>query len=75
MNKIISIIDEKGVTRNTLGDLEEAFVSYYSNLFMSSRPTGIEACLWVLPRRVSREMNALLIRELEMEEITTTIHK
>jgi hypothetical protein len=72
MNKITSMINEEGVTRNTLGDLEEAFVSYYLDL-STSRPTGIKACLQVLP--ILREMNALLIRKLEMEEITTTIYK
>ena len=43
MNKISAIIDENGVTCNKpKGMEEEAFMSYFSNLFTSSTPAGME---------------------------------
>lgn len=63
------------MVRNTQEEIEAAFVSYYANLFTSSMPTGLEECIWVLPRKVSIEMNVVLVRELEMEEITTAVQQ
>jgi hypothetical protein len=42
MNKISAIIDEDGITSNMPEGMEEAFVSYFSNLFTSSMPMGME---------------------------------
>ena len=48
MNKIFVIKDEEGVIRSTQEEVEVAFVSYFNNLFTTSRPCGVEDCLRVL---------------------------
>jgi hypothetical protein len=44
-NTITSICDVNGAVCTTNEGIEEAFVSYFTHLFASSAPTGVEECL------------------------------
>lgn len=72
-SKITIIEDEEGIARSSPEEIEVAFVNYYTNMFKSSRPTGLEECLRVLPRKVTDEMNGSLVRKFEVEEINSAI--
>jgi hypothetical protein len=72
-NTITSICDVNGAVCTTNEGIEEAFVSYFTHLFASSAPTGVEECLQNLPRKVTMEMNEMLTREFAVEEISTAM--
>jgi exonuclease III len=57
-NTIQGIIDEHGRQVSTPSEIEEAFTSYFRNIFTSSNPTDMDLCLEALPSRVSPDMNA-----------------
>jgi ribonuclease HI/exonuclease III len=75
MNKITIIEDEEGVIRSTQEDIEVAFVNYFKNLFNSSGPNGVDDCLRVLPSRVTENMNRLLTRDFDVEEVNVAIQQ
>ena len=44
-------------------------VTYYQQLFLSSKPNGIEAVLDVIPYVVTKEMNSLLNSEFSKADV------
>jgi exonuclease III len=72
-NYISQIEDEDGRMRVDQNEVEQAFSSYFQNLFTSSNPVRVEESLQLLPSRVSADMNAGLIREPTLEEVTTAL--
>jgi hypothetical protein len=63
------IQDEAGRVYSSPEEIEGAFVSYYSQLFTSTRPRNIECCTSSLNCVVSEEMNTKLTTTFMVEEI------
>jgi hypothetical protein len=63
------IQDEAGREYSLPEDIEGAFISYYSQLFTSTRPRNIECCTSSLNCIVSEEMNTKLTAIFMVEEI------
>jgi hypothetical protein len=68
-NGIHSIADESGRVFSDPEEIEDAFVSYFRALFVSSNPRNIGGCLATLVPSVTPEMNQELTREVTKEEI------
>lgn len=50
-----------------------AFINYFSNLFTAGDGVDMEPCLEFLKARVSRDMNAKLLKEFSRDEISVAL--
>jgi hypothetical protein len=60
-NLLSKIIDEDGVTWESLEDIQVAFVDYFSNLFKVGPTIDIETCIQPITPKVTEEMNGALL--------------
>jgi hypothetical protein len=73
VNKISMIEDDDGRRCTTQEEIEEAFISYFRNIFKSSSPSGIAECLDPVSMKVTQEMNSRLSKEVTSEEVKAAI--
>ena len=57
------------------GQLSDLFVNYFSNLFSTSNPTGIDTILEEVTPRVTEEMNLALTRNFTVEEVHSAMQQ
>lgn len=55
--------------------MEGAFVQYYEGLFTSSDIGDMRECLRAVKKKVSPEMNANLLKEFNMAEVSAAMHQ
>jgi hypothetical protein len=55
--------------------VEEAFVSYFTNLFTAGPASGMEPCLQHVNQCVTLDMNTKLLKEFRREEITIALNQ
>jgi len=68
-NYIPSLEDDNGVWVEEDSRMGNLFVNYFSTLFTTSNPTGIDAILEGITPKVMEEMNLSLTRNFTAEEI------
>lgn len=68
-NAIRSIVDAEGRVWRRKKKVSKSFIDFYSNLFSSQNPCGIEECLSSLDCRVSDDMNKFLLKPFTGEEV------
>jgi hypothetical protein len=69
MNAIHSIADAEGWVWRRKKEVSKSFIDFYSNLFSSQNPRGIDECLSYLDHRVSNDMNQFLLKPFTGEEV------
>jgi hypothetical protein len=67
------IKDENGLSWDTLGEVDEAFVRYFSYLFTKGPDGDIESCIQPIESCVSDEMNLALEKDVTGEEIDVAL--
>ncbi|XP_074293296.1 uncharacterized protein LOC141620279 [Silene latifolia] len=72
-NHISKLIDDEGRTHTTNQAIASCAMSYFSELFSSSRPTKFGAILVGIEGRVTEEMNAGLSNDYSEEEVITAL--
>lgn len=68
-NAIQGLLDDQGVWQSTEEGIERTILEYYTSIFMSDRPTQFTAVEQVLEPKVTREMNMVLTREFQLDEV------
>ncbi|XP_062028650.1 uncharacterized protein LOC133744575 [Rosa rugosa] len=68
-NKVTGIFDEHGMWCEDLQEVQDAFVSYFSNLYTTEGCANLDLILDKIPRRVSDEVNVKLLKKFERWEI------
>ncbi|XP_074278012.1 uncharacterized protein LOC141601617 [Silene latifolia] len=74
-NHIAKIIDEHGLIREGQEAVGEVAMSYFQNLFRSSRPTNFEDTLEGIEGRVTPRMNMILSSEYRAEEVVEALQQ
>lgn len=69
-NHICKVEDEGGRLFTTLEDISRKFIDFYHQLFSTSNPRGVDACIEALETRVSLDMNEQLIKEFTTKEVS-----
>ncbi|XP_042944508.1 uncharacterized protein LOC122278379 [Carya illinoinensis] len=72
-NGILKLMRTDESFTTDLREISSLFSQYYQDLFTSSNPRGIEACLNQVHPRVDREMNANLTKQFSAEEVKCAI--
>jgi hypothetical protein len=65
INTICTITDDNGRVWRKKEDVSQVFIEYYQNLFSSQGPSGVDACLEFVERRVTNAMNERLLHPFE----------
>jgi hypothetical protein len=73
LNSIHSVTDVEGRVWRRKKEVSKIFVDFYSHLFSSQCPVGIEECLCYLECRVSDDMNQNLLRPFTGEEVKSAL--
>lgn len=68
-NKIKGISDLEGRWREGREEVEDIILKYFTEIYSTTFPTEFEASLGVVGRRVSKAMNAELLKEFKEEEV------
>ena len=68
-NKIKGISDLEGRWREGREEVEDIILKYFTDFYSTTFPTEFEASLGVVGRRVSKAMNAELLKEFKEEEV------
>ncbi|XP_010472440.1 PREDICTED: uncharacterized protein LOC104752070 [Camelina sativa] len=68
-NRLVSLIDKNGVECFEEGSKGDIAAEYFSQLFQTSNPTGIEDLLEGMEPRVSEDMNVRLTAPVSAQEI------
>jgi adenylylsulfate kinase-like enzyme len=74
-NQISHIVAMDGSLCSGKDTIDQAFIEYYQNLFISCTGLDIEACTRVLTPRVSPDMNDKLVAEFSVEEISDAMNQ
>ncbi|XP_075674729.1 uncharacterized protein LOC142643891 [Castanea sativa] len=74
-NYILGLEDDNGVWVEEDGRMGNLFVNYFSNLFTTSNPTGIDAILEGIIPKVMGEMNLNLTRNFLADEVHSAIQQ
>ncbi|XP_042972810.1 uncharacterized protein LOC122304618 [Carya illinoinensis] len=72
-NGIHKLMRADGSSTTALGEISDLFSQYFQELFTSSNPSGIEACLSQVHPRVDREMNANLTKQFSAKEVKAAL--
>lgn len=67
--QIEGIFYDNGALKEEEKDIERVFVDYYSDLFNSSIPSNLEDIVSIIQPKVSKAMNASLIKDFKAEEV------
>lgn len=62
--------DEGGRLFTTLEAISRKFIDFYHQLFSTSNPKGVDACVEALETRVSLDMNEQLTKKFTVEEVS-----
>ncbi|XP_062005888.1 uncharacterized protein LOC133723072 [Rosa rugosa] len=68
-NKIQGVCDETGAWCEDMEAIQNAFVTYFSNLYISEGCNNLELVLDTIPRRVTEEVNSKLLGRFERWEV------
>ena len=68
-NKITRIQDGNSFWYETEDEVESVFLDYFSNLFTTSNPSGMDTIFQVMDCKVSREMNEMLDIEFTDKDV------
>lgn len=68
-NNIKGLFDKSGNWLTSPGDIEQIVVSYFTSMFNSKGEVLFDSILSAVPRRVTPEMNQLLVAEYSDTEI------
>jgi exonuclease III len=68
-NRISEILDDSGQKWRTPGEVESAFVRYFSNMFAAGPRGDLDHCMRSIQPGVTNEMNVELLREFTKDEI------
>lgn len=74
-NRILVIQDEVGRTWETQEEVRQAFVDYFMGLFMANSRDCLEPCVASIDKRVTTEMNELLLKDYIVEEVCKALHQ
>jgi hypothetical protein len=72
-NQISKIIDKDGRLCSSKEDIEEAFISFFKELFTASQHLEVEPCTISLVQKVSPDMNRKLLSSFTQEEISVAL--
>lgn len=72
-NLIKSIYNGEGNNANTPEEINDMFQNFFKDLFSTSQPTEIEACLQSFEAFVIADMNLRLLQDISDKEITKAI--
>lgn len=72
-NKIESLLDVNGRVCVSPEDLTKVVLSYYTDLFSSSRPPLYDGSFANIDRRLTNDMQAMLVRKFEKEEVIAAL--
>ncbi|KAL4386718.1 hypothetical protein GQ457_09G000940 [Hibiscus cannabinus] len=76
MNRISHLFDDQNRRYEEQEELHTLAIHYFSNLFSSSNPSGMDAILDDVPVCISNHMNATLLRDFSSDEvISNTVHE
>ncbi|XP_042974832.1 uncharacterized protein LOC122306468 [Carya illinoinensis] len=73
INKISQIMDHRNCLISEKDQVGRVITRYFSDLFTSSSPSGIEDCIKDMPNKVSTAMNELLLQEFTEEEVKNAV--
>ncbi|XP_057453159.1 uncharacterized protein LOC130745025 [Lotus japonicus] len=73
-NRLERLKDDNGTWREGKSQILEAFHQHYSNIYKSEGTQQIDRCLGSVPRKVTDELNELLIEEVSYEEIVEALN-
>ncbi|XP_074304372.1 uncharacterized protein LOC141639082 [Silene latifolia] len=74
-NFIGKIYDEEGIRREGDEAVEKVAVEYFSKLFTTDNPTDFDDIFEGIEHRVMREMNEILTREYDEEEVLEALNQ
>jgi hypothetical protein len=72
-NFIEQILDMNGRLCRTDCEIKDGFIDYFQKKFSMSKPTCINLCLESLTRKVSMDMNNVLLQPCTFEEVSATM--
>jgi hypothetical protein len=70
---ISQILDENGCQCTTSGDIASAFTQNYLHLFTPTILANIGYCIHAIQSKVSANMNAQLLTEFTVEEVSSAL--
>lgn len=68
-NLIKGLFNENGVWCTTDEELEDIVLRYYGQLFTSSQPSNLANIMSLVPKVVTEDMNADLVKDITMDEV------
>lgn len=74
-SRILEIQDISGQRCTTKEAIEEAFVSYFQELFIGGTQLEVDQCIQALDKKVTDSMNDNLVAEVTVEEISRALHQ
>ncbi|KAL0009864.1 hypothetical protein SO802_004972 [Lithocarpus litseifolius] len=72
-NRIEGLKDADGRWKDEPEDVEKIALTYFSTIFSTDHPADFEASLSAVNRRVSNEMNDILLREFKEDEVWSAL--
>ena len=72
-NLIEGIFDADEVWQVDQEEIEKVFIEYYSDLFISSKPSKFAEIVEAMQPKVTQSMNAMLVREFQASEVHKTL--
>ena len=72
-NLIEGIFDADEVWQVDQEEIEKVFIEYYSDLFISSKPSKFAEIAEAMQPKVTQSMNAMLVREFQASEVHKTL--
>jgi hypothetical protein len=73
-SQIVKVTDKHGRLCTTQGDIEEAFVQYFKELFTTGDALEVDNSLVAIERRVTPQMNTKLLATFTVEEISQALN-
>jgi hypothetical protein len=74
-NRIERILDERGQWWESSDGVGKAFINYFTNLFTAGREGDLGQCLQHIEGRVMESMNAILVEEFKIKEISYALNQ
>ncbi|KAL5856494.1 hypothetical protein ACOSQ3_003952 [Xanthoceras sorbifolium] len=76
-NRILGLMDEGGVWRDKVEDIESLISNFYSHLFASTSPSVnmIENVVQAVEKRVNADMNSILAASFTSEEVFSALNQ
>lgn len=74
-NRIVQILDKDGRQCMSQHEIEQAFITYYQELFTTGETLEVEECIRSVERKVTPSMNQRLLAEFAIKDINLALHQ